>query len=68
MSDLTLQIRNCVLENQGIVPYIAAWNYQKFLVAERLENPALPDRLILLEHPEIYQSLGVSELWRYETA
>ena len=54
MNDLTLQIRNCVLENKGIVPYIAAWNYQKFLVAERLENPELPDRLILLEHPEVY--------------
>lgn len=52
--DLTLQIRDCVLENQKIVPYVAAWTYQKSLVAERLENPQLKDRLILLEHPPVY--------------
>jgi lipoyl(octanoyl) transferase len=54
MRDLTLQIRDCVLENQQIVPYVVAWNYQKSLVAERLENPQLTDRLILLEHPPVY--------------
>lgn len=54
MRDLTLQIRDCVLENQEIVPYAVAWDYQKSLVAERLENPENSDRLILLEHPQVY--------------
>ena len=54
MKDLTLQIRNCVLENREIVPYVVAWDYQKSLVADRLENPDLSDRLILLEHPPVY--------------
>ncbi|WP_144871105.1 lipoyl(octanoyl) transferase LipB, partial [Hyella patelloides] len=59
MTDLTLQMRNCVLKNWGIVPYRAAWDNQKFLVAERLANPNLKDCLILLEHPEVY-TLGTS--------
>lgn len=54
MGYLTLQIRGCVVENHGIVSYIDAWKYQKKLVKERLENPTLSDRLILLEHPEVY--------------
>lgn len=55
MTNLTLQIRDCVLENQKIVPYVVAWNYQKFLVAKRIENPTnLTDHLILLEHPSVY--------------
>ena len=54
MSDLTLQMRNCVLENKGLVSYVAAWNYQKQLVAARLANSALLDHLILLEHPPVY--------------
>jgi lipoyl(octanoyl) transferase len=54
MGSVNLQIRDCVLENQTIVPYVAAWNYQKSLVAERLENPEVKDRLLLLEHPPVY--------------
>jgi lipoyl(octanoyl) transferase len=54
MTDLTLESRDCVLENQKIVPYVVAWNYQKSLVVERLENPELKDRLLLLEHPSVY--------------
>ena len=42
------------MENQGLVPYRAAWNYQRSLLAQKLENPSLPDRLILLEHPPVY--------------
>ena len=42
------------MENQGLVPYTAAWNYQRSLLAQKLENPSLPDRLILLEHPPVY--------------
>ena len=52
---MALRTRKCVLENRGIVPYVAAWNYQKSLVARYLENPDLNgDRLILLEHPDVY--------------
>ena len=47
--------RKCVLENRGIVPYVAAWNYQKSLVERYIENPdSQSDRLILLEHPDVY--------------
>ena len=42
------------MENQGLVPYTTAWNYQRSLLAQKLENPSLPDRLILLEHPSVY--------------
>ena len=42
------------MENQGLVPYTTAWNYQRSLLAQKLENPSLPDRLILLEHPPVY--------------
>ena len=52
---MTSPIRKCVLENRGIVPYIAAWNYQKSLVTQYIEKPDLiEDRLILLEHPDVY--------------
>jgi lipoyl(octanoyl) transferase len=54
MANLTLEIGDCVLENYKIVPYVVAWNYQKSLVVERLENPQLKDRLLLLEHPSVY--------------
>jgi lipoyl(octanoyl) transferase len=54
MANLTLESRDCVLENQTVVPYVAAWNYQKSLVVERLENPEVKDRLLLLEHPPVY--------------
>ncbi len=47
-------MRNCILENLGITSYKESWEYQKKLVAERLSNPDLEDRLILLEHPSVY--------------
>ncbi|MAU00068.1 MAG: lipoyl(octanoyl) transferase [Anaerolineaceae bacterium] len=36
------------------VDYLEAWNLQKALVAERLDNPALAGKLLLLEHPPTY--------------
>ncbi len=46
--------RYCILDNQGLVPYIYAWNYQRSLWQARINNPDLDDILILLEHPPVY--------------
>lgn len=46
--------RLCRLHNQGQVPYAEAWDMQRRLVAQRLQNPDLDDVLILLEHPPVY--------------
>jgi lipoyl(octanoyl) transferase len=43
----------------GQVPYDDAWERQKTMVAARLEQPDLPDELLLLEHPPTY-TLGRS--------
>ena len=48
------QLRLCWLYNQGLIPYSVAWDWQKKLLQERVNNPALQDVLILLEHPPIY--------------
>lgn len=46
--------RYCLLDNRGIVSYKKAWEYQRSLVAERINNSNLHDVLILLEHPAVY--------------
>jgi lipoyl(octanoyl) transferase len=46
--------RYCVLNNQGIVNYSQAWEYQRSLVEERVNDPSLNAILILLEHPPVY--------------
>ena len=46
--------RYCILDNQGLVPYTFAWNYQRSLLQARIDNPDLEDILILLEHPPVY--------------
>lgn len=46
--------RKCWLYNQGLLPYPIAWDWQKNLLQERVNNPDLADVLILLEHPPIY--------------
>lgn len=46
--------RYCYLYNQGLVSYPDAWNWQKLLLQERVNNPNLPDVLVLLEHPPVY--------------
>ncbi|MFZ0548703.1 MAG: lipoyl(octanoyl) transferase LipB [Candidatus Promineifilaceae bacterium] len=42
------------IEWHGRVAYQTAWDLQKRLVSERKENPALPGKLLLLEHPPTY--------------
>ncbi|MBL1209173.1 MAG: lipoyl(octanoyl) transferase LipB [Geminocystis sp. GBBB08] len=46
--------RIIVVEDLGLMPYKLAWKYQQKLVQERLENPALLDKLLLVEHPPVY--------------
>ncbi|MEI6389219.1 MAG: lipoyl(octanoyl) transferase LipB [Spirochaetota bacterium] len=38
----------------GMLDYDQAWDMQKALVEERRQDPGLPDRLLLLEHPPTY--------------
>ena len=47
-------LRCCRLDNQELVPYPVAWEKQKALVKERLNNQELDDVLMLLEHPPVY--------------
>jgi lipoyl(octanoyl) transferase len=46
--------RQCLLDNQGLVPYSVAWEQQRSLVAERVKDGSLNDVLLLLEHPPVY--------------
>lgn len=46
--------RICWLYDLGLVPYRQAWAWQKQLVCDRIQNPDLPDALMLLEHPPVY--------------
>ncbi|HBL10254.1 MAG TPA: lipoyl(octanoyl) transferase [Cyanobacteria bacterium UBA11162] len=46
--------RQCWLNNQGLVPYTVAWEHQRSLVTQRLNDPSLEDILLLLEHPPVY--------------
>jgi lipoyl(octanoyl) transferase len=46
--------RSCVLNNQGVVNYSQAWDYQRSLVRARINDASLNDVLILLEHPPVY--------------
>ncbi|MGK7954334.1 MAG: lipoyl(octanoyl) transferase LipB [Crocosphaera sp.] len=50
----SLQPRQCILQNLGMVPYEIAWEKQRSLIKERLEDPTLEDTLLLLEHPPVY--------------
>ena len=46
--------RYCILNNQPIIRYSTAWDYQRSLVAARVNNHLLDDVLLLLEHPPVY--------------
>ena len=46
--------RYCILDNQKIVKFDRAWEYQRSLLAERIKDASLNDVLILLEHPPVY--------------
>lgn len=55
MSHKTLsQPRRCVLQSLGMIPYEVAWEMQRSLVQQRIEDPYLDDTLLLLEHPAVY--------------
>jgi len=43
----------CEVRRLGLVPYREAWEFQKQLAAQRAED-AIPDTLLLLEHPHTY--------------
>lgn len=53
-SDVEQRRRLCLLYDYGSMPYSAAWEWQRSLLTERLNNPSLNDVLILLEHPPVY--------------
>jgi lipoyl(octanoyl) transferase len=46
--------RQCLLNNQGLVPYSVAWDQQRSLVAQRIKDPTQDDILLLLEHRPVY--------------
>jgi lipoyl(octanoyl) transferase len=52
--DSHYQRRRCLLYNRQQMPYLDAWEWQRSLVNFRINNPALDDVLILLEHPPVY--------------
>ncbi|MDJ0729164.1 MAG: lipoyl(octanoyl) transferase LipB [Crocosphaera sp.] len=55
MSTSTLsEPRRCLLGNLSIIPYEVAWEMQRSLVKQRLDDPSLDDTLLLLEHPPVY--------------
>jgi lipoyl(octanoyl) transferase len=49
-----MSLSRCLLYNQGLLPYLEAWEWQKSLMSDRIQNPQLDDVLILLEHPPVY--------------
>lgn len=49
-----LSTKQCWLYRLGTVPFATAWQYQKHLLERRRHTPALPDSLLLLEHPPVY--------------
>lgn len=57
-------MRRCYLKNQGVIPYEEAWEQQRSLIDQRIENPELDDVLILLEHPPVY-TLGTGATENY---
>jgi lipoyl(octanoyl) transferase len=46
--------RRCFLVDLGLISYSSAWEYQRSLLKERINNNSLPDVLLLLEHPPVY--------------
>lgn len=51
---MTQRQNQCFLYNQEVLLYADAHEWQKKLVAARIQNPSLDDVLILLEHPPVY--------------
>jgi lipoyl(octanoyl) transferase len=49
-----LDRKRCFLYKPGLMQYLEAWEWQRSLLQERINNPNLEDVLILLEHPPVY--------------
>jgi lipoyl(octanoyl) transferase len=49
-----MMTNRCFLYNKELMPYLDAWEWQRSLLTERIQNPNLEDVLILLEHPPVY--------------
>ncbi len=56
--------RICLLQNLDLVSYVTAWEKQKQLVVQRINNNDLEDILLLLEHPPTY-TLGTGASLAY---
>lgn len=52
--NIIINSRIIEVEDLGLMPYQKAWEYQQKLVKERLDNPELSDKLLLVEHPPVY--------------
>jgi lipoyl(octanoyl) transferase len=46
--------RTLEVEDLGVASYGKVWDYQKQLLTQRLDNPQLNDKLLLVEHPPVY--------------
>jgi len=46
--------RQCLLYNQELIPYTVAWEQQRSLLSQRINDSTLDDVLLLLEHPPVY--------------
>lgn len=42
------------IEDLGLLPYREAYRLQKEIVSEKRRHPEAPDRLLLVEHPDVY--------------
>ncbi|MDV3001167.1 MAG: Octanoyltransferase [Chroococcopsis gigantea SAG 12.99] len=51
---MVIKSRKCFVKVRDIVPYEIAWQEQRSLQQERINNPDLEDILLLLEHPPVY--------------
>jgi lipoyl(octanoyl) transferase len=47
-------MRECLVYNCDLIKYQEAWDWQKSLQQERIQDRSLKDVLILLEHPPVY--------------
>jgi lipoyl(octanoyl) transferase len=54
MSNGTVMTREIIVYQPGIVPYQAAWDWQKQLQQSLIQTPLQNDRLLLLQHPPVY--------------
>ncbi|WP_245395500.1 lipoyl(octanoyl) transferase LipB [Anthocerotibacter panamensis] len=47
-------LRPCLLYTPGQVPYPLAWEWQRHVQQQKIQDPEHPDVLFLLEHPPVY--------------